>query len=83
MEQINEINISLKREHNLCVNAMAFYRKSLLEFEAKYRLSTKTFLKKFEDGKIGDEADYFDWYAFAKLLNRLKKTESALRSAIQ
>ncbi len=83
MEQTNEINSSLKREHVLCANAMAFYKKSVSEFEEKYQLSTKTFLKKFEAGTIGDEADYFDWYAFAKLLDRLKKTASALRSAIQ
>ena len=72
MQQINEIQSSLKREHDLCANAMAFYKKSLSEFEEKHRLSTKTFLKKFEAGTIGDDADYFDWYAFAKLLDRLK-----------
>ncbi len=42
-----------------------------------------TFLKKFESGQVGDESDFFDWYAFAKLLERWRKVQSAIRSAIQ
>jgi hypothetical protein len=62
---------------------VAFYKKALQEFEEKYRLGTQTFLRRFEAGQMGDEADYFDWYAFAKLLARWRKTRSAIRSAIQ
>jgi hypothetical protein len=40
-------------------------------------------LKKFEAGQMGDDADYFDWYAFAKLLAQWQKTQSAICSAIQ
>ncbi|MEW6187979.1 MAG: hypothetical protein AB1585_19835 [Thermodesulfobacteriota bacterium] len=40
-------------------------------------------MKKFETGQLGDDADYFDWYAFAKLFDRAQKTKSALRSALQ
>ena len=83
MQQTNEIKTSLKREYDLHSNAAAFYQKSLQEFEEKYQLNTQTFLKKFESGEMGDEADYFDWYAFAKLLTRWRKTRSAIRSAIQ
>ncbi|MEE8479980.1 MAG: hypothetical protein V3T59_01940 [Desulfobacterales bacterium] len=83
MEKTNEIKISLKREYDLYSNAMAFYKKVLQEFEQKYQLTTKTFLKRFEAGKLGDETDYFDWYAFTKLLARWRKTQAAIRSAIQ
>ncbi|MBA3018137.1 MAG: hypothetical protein KJ550_03440 [Proteobacteria bacterium] len=83
MQQTNEIKVSLRREYELYSNAVAFYKKALQEFEEKYHLSTQTFLKRFEDGQMGDEADYFDWYAFAKLLARWRKTRSAIRSAIQ
>ncbi|MBW1745528.1 MAG: hypothetical protein JRJ25_04115 [Deltaproteobacteria bacterium] len=62
---------------------MAFYKKVLQEFEKKYQLSTLTFLKRFEAGQMGDEADYFDWYAFAKLLARWQETQSAIRLVIQ
>jgi len=59
------------------------YKRSLKDFEQKYNLSTRAFLKKFEAGQIGDDADYFDWYAFAKLLDQWQKTQSPIRSAIQ
>jgi len=67
----------------LCSNAIAFYKKAIKDFEQKYNLSTRAFLKKFEAGEIGDDADYFDWHAFAKLLDQWQKTQSAIRSAIQ
>ena len=83
MQQTNEIKTSLKREYDLYSNAMAFYKNTLKAFEQKYQLSTQAFLKKFETGQLGDEADYFDWYAFAKLLAKWRKAHSASRSAIQ
>lgn len=78
-----EIKTSLNREYNLCANAMAFYKKALKDFEQKYHLTTTVFLKKFEAGQIGDERDYFDWYAFARLLSQWQKTRSAIRSTIR
>lgn len=83
MQMAEEIKTSLRREYILCSNAIAFYKKSIKDFEQKYHLSTRTFLKKFEAGQMGDDADYFDWYAFAKLLAQWQKTQSAIRSAIQ
>ena len=68
MEHTERIKTSLKREYILYSNAMAYYKKALDDFEEKYQLATKTFLKRFESGEMGDEADYFDWYAFARLL---------------
>ena len=83
MKQTNDIKVSLKREYNLYTNAMAFYKNILKEFEQKHRLSTHVFLKRFESGQLGDESDYFDWYAFAKLLAKWRKAQSEIRSAIQ
>ena len=83
MQQTTEIKLSLKREYDLYSNAMAFYKTTLKELEQKYQISTEAFLKRFESGQLGDDADYFDWYAFAKLLAKWKKAQSAIRSAIQ
>ncbi len=82
MSDSHEIRASLKREYDLCSNAMAFYQKALRELEHKHNLSTKTFLKKFYAGLLGDEVAYFDWYAYAKLRDQANKTPSAIRSAI-
>ncbi len=81
MQLNKELKSSLKREYSLCLNAVAFYRNALKNFEKKYNLSTNVFLKKFETGKLGDEADFFDWYAFARLFHQWQNTLTALRSA--
>ena len=83
MQLTHETKTSLVREYALCSSAIAFYKKSLKEFERKYRLTTTAFLKRFEAGEIGDDADFFDWYAFARLLAQWQKTQSALRTAIR
>jgi len=83
MQQANEIIASLKREYDLYTNAMAFYKNMLKEFEKKHHLSTQTFLKRFESGRLGDEKDYFDWYAYTKFLAKWQKAQSEIRSAIQ
>jgi hypothetical protein len=83
MQLTQEAKTSLTREYALCSSAISFYRKSIKEFERKYRLTTVRFLKRFEDGDIGDDADFFDWYAFARLLAQWQKTQSALRIAIR
>ena len=82
MQLTDEIKTSLKREYDLCSNAATFYKKAIKEFEQKHHLTTHTFIKRFEAGLIGDEADYFDWYAFTKLLAHWRKTQSAIRSTV-
>lgn len=83
MQLTQETKTSLVREYTLCSSAIAFYKKSIKEFERKYRITTNAFLKRFEAGEIGDDADYFDWCAFARLLAQWQKTQSALRAAIR
>ena len=83
MELTEEIKTSLRREYSFCFNAIAFYEKATKDFEKKYHLSTEIFLKQFEAGKMGDDADFFDWYAFAKFLDQWQKTQSVLYSALQ
>lgn len=82
MNLTDDVKTSLKREYALCSSAIVFYKKALKEFEKKYHLTTQTFLKKFEAGQMGDEADCFEWYAFAKLLAQWRKTQSAIRSTV-
>ena len=40
------------------------YYASLCEkFEQKFSLNSNEFMQKFENGDIGDDQEYFDWYA--------------------
>ena len=35
-------------------------------FEQRYGRSTETFLERFEAGALGDQREWFDWYAAAQ-----------------
>lgn len=35
-------------------------------FESKYKMTSEKFLEQFDAGKLGDEQDFFDWYAAAR-----------------
>jgi hypothetical protein len=81
MRITREVKTALKREYTLYSNAISFYKKVIRERERKHHLSTQTFLKRFETGQLGDDADYFDWYAFAKLLSQWQAAQAAIRAA--
>lgn len=34
------------------------------EFETRYHMSSEDFQKRFQEGELGDEADFFEWSAF-------------------
>lgn len=35
-------------------------------FEKKYNMTSEKFLEQFDAGKLGDEQEFFDWYAAAR-----------------
>jgi len=78
-----EVRESLEREFNICSKSISFYKRQIKRLEKKYRMTTSSFLKKFENGEAGDEQDYFDWYAFHKLLSSWTSTKNALRPFIK
>ena len=78
-----EVRESLKREFNISSRAISFYKKRIKSLEKKYRMTTSDFLKKFEKGDMGDEQDFFDWYAFHKLLSSWVRTKNALQPFIR
>ncbi len=51
------------------------------EFEKKYKMNSVSFLRKFESGELGDDAQWFDWYASCRgrrLWNKKYKVLSEL-----
>ncbi|MCX6058912.1 MAG: hypothetical protein NTW69_12270 [Chloroflexi bacterium] len=39
------------------------------KFEKKYKLTSAKFMEQFDAGSLGDQQDYFDWYAAVRGLN--------------
>ena len=39
------------------------------KFEKKHKMTSAKFMEQFDAGKLGDEEEFFDWYAAARGLN--------------
>jgi hypothetical protein len=39
------------------------------KFEKKHKMTSAKFVAQFDAGKLGDEQEFFDWYAAARGLN--------------
>lgn len=48
-------------------NKLLEYRRVLAEYEERHGMSTSEFIRKFESGEMGDNAEWFDWDGFAAL----------------
>lgn len=42
-------------------------------FEKQFNMATESFLKKFNAGEIGDEADFIEWFAYSDMGAELRK----------
>jgi hypothetical protein len=51
-------------------------KRKLLKFERKYKMKSSDFIKKFESGQLGDDADFMEW---ASLWDMAERVESRLQ----
>jgi hypothetical protein len=45
---------------------LATYQASCAMFEQRHGMSTEAFLEQFDAGALGDQQEWFDWYAAAQ-----------------
>lgn len=57
---------AVRREAEIGKFALMRYSVKLSKFEKKYSMDTGKFVQRFENGKLGDEQDYFEWFAIWK-----------------
>ena len=57
------VRSALEHELALARARCSAYERACREFELRYQLSSDRFLEQFEAGMLGDDADYFDWFA--------------------
>ncbi len=74
------IKDSIHREIILLESKINLVKNEIKQFEEKYHMSSSEFLKKFENGDLGDSQDYFEWWGLVKglktLEERLKKAKA-------
>ncbi len=72
------IKDSIHREIILLESKINLVKNEIKQFEEKYHISSSEFLKKFENGELGDSQDYFEWWG---LIKGLKTLEERLKKA--
>lgn len=62
-EVSDAVNFALRQETEQARMRSAHYEAICKSFEAVYGQSSAEFMQRFDDGDLGDDVDYFDWYA--------------------
>lgn len=78
------IRRSLQREIGLLETKKRLTQKAIDEFERKYGMASAEFMSEFEQGKLGDSRDYFEWWGFLRgkraIEEEIKKAKAVLTS---
>ena len=76
------IRRSLQREIGLLEAKKRLTQKEIEEFERKYGRTSAEFLSEFEQGKLGDSQDCFEWWGLLQgmsaIKEEIKKAEAVL-----
>ena len=59
----NAISFALTSASAQANQRFKYYATLCQKFEQKFNLNSDEFMVKFENGDIGDDQEYFDWYA--------------------
>lgn len=54
---------ALKQQADFAYAMFLKFQKECRDFEGRYRMNSDEFLLKFEAGDLGDDIQWFDWYA--------------------
>ncbi len=60
----------------------SYYNNRCHEFEKQFNMSSDEFMQKFEEGNIGDDQVYFDWYAAKQGLDIWRERRDILSGVI-
>lgn len=64
VDQVREVlDSALRREAELAYARCTHFERACRAFEQRYQISSEKFIERFEAGSLGDDAEYFDWYA--------------------
>ncbi len=66
-KDIPVIKSSLQLKRNSLEFNVKRYRDQLDKFEEQFNMTSKEFLKQFKTGKLGDDAQWFEWEYFLEV----------------
>jgi hypothetical protein len=78
-DQVREVlDTALRREADLANARRAYFERMCRAFEQQHHISSDEFMEQFESGALGDDAEYFDWYAAKRGLDLWKQRSRIL-----
>jgi hypothetical protein len=73
---------ALRKETELAKARRAHFERACRAFEQTYHMPSDEFIEQFEAGVLGDDAEYFDWYAAKRGLD-LWERRARILSGVQ
>ena len=70
----------IQSELNQIIQTQESLRQELAEFERCYGISSEDCFKQFEAGKLGDDADYFEWTGLYEIYQSNEETLQRLKA---
>ncbi len=74
---------TIEREEKICDLAQQELKNRCRIFENRYNLSSDEFYKLFQEGKMGDEEDFFEWKALIEGIKEWAQTKKNLKGLIK
>lgn len=72
-EKRSLIKSSLSKEESILNLGLAKWKSKLKEFEKENKISTETFVKRFNSGQLGDDKKWFEWIFAYKAYHHIKE----------
>jgi phage shock protein A len=73
------VQAALVNEQHLLEAGLRRTEEKLAEFEAKYKLSTKEFISRFENDEMEESLDLSEWMGESKMWERLREKIETLK----
>ncbi|WP_455463958.1 hypothetical protein [Candidatus Hodarchaeum mangrovi] len=72
-ESSDVVKETLQKEVNRLKDKIISLNQHLLTYEKKFDFSSEDFQKKWNNGELGDDQSFFEWFADLETRDRIKK----------
>lgn len=73
----------IARENKICKLAIEKLKVKCKIFEDKYKLSSTDFYECYQEGKMGDKQDFFEWKALVEGIKEWEQTKNGLKELVR
>jgi len=79
---LEALSSAITRELKILKAKQEGFEGEIQKFELRHGLSSKEFYEKFEGGKLGDDEDYFAWWAAIQAQKSIKARTETLQELL-